>query len=281
MILHIVPVGLSIITNLDGTTSKAIRANPATYLNDRVELRKIVAAQQTKLKRAPGSHAEKSVSAEIASLTYNGESRAYDPYPNAGHNVLFLASKSPDSSGPGELAAMMNLMALELAGLNLPPDYIPERDAPCSDGVLPLPAGIVAVPGLEPASGNDFKQTGIANIAGLMAKVVSKLNEERGAAAVFHLSGGFGATIPFLVFFAELLQAAVRSKATVRAQMIWEKADVTVDIPLRPYNLEHLRAELNKKGDGQYGDGYLARGKEFTALGTAVDEFLREIMPRL
>lgn len=252
---HLVPVGLSILEKMNEEQLKLL---PVRLGRDRTGLH-----QEMWAASVAAVSAERASLAEAFWLAQPGTER-----------VLFLAS----DTDRGKCAAQLNALALAASfeeTTSAQPTFY-------SSG-SPL---VVVIEDLNPKNDERFR-LGMANLARALSTVAN--DAENGDQVVVHLSGGYKATIPYMVVLTEILSAVLSEKGVydLRALIRWEGTEGHLDVPLRQVDLAQLRRELGGDlPDGahdQYGDGFLYTGayagakvpqERLSSLGAAVAAML-------
>ena len=190
---HIVPTGISILRDLDDAAEAKVDGD----LNgDRQALHQIWKASAS------------NISAERGGLltATNGEQTK----PNLPDDrIIFLASDTE----AGQRAARLNAVCFDAGfvggsfGSSIPTGQVV----------------VLTITDLEPADTIRFR-TGMANLARFFTLLSKRVNDER---VIIHLSGGFKATIPYLIKLTELLMSSFAQRdnpPTLLARIQWEGA---------------------------------------------------------
>jgi CRISPR-associated protein (Cas_APE2256) len=181
--------------------------------------------------------------------------------------IIFLASDTPD----GLLAARFNALIwaanFEVASFGT---VIPNE-----------PIVVLTIQDLKPADAVKFDD-GMTNLARFFRELERRVKHPE--QVVVHLSGGFKATIPYLIKLAELVQSKFGQRPEppeLQAKIRWVGAAKPLPVPLQRVDLGHLWRELyGKAPQGErslFGHGYLYDGtdrKQPTELGKVVKSFL-------
>lgn len=138
------------------------------------------------------------LSAEVASL------HGHTPQPGALERLVLLASDTAE----GVLAALLNAARLRKQVIYHPRPQLDSTAAgyPVLDEGMEEPLHILRIPGLLPNSTDRFSEA-MAHVAVAMVWA-GRLHRNAGEKLAIHLSGGYKATIPYLVTLAEYVRAA-------------------------------------------------------------------------
>jgi hypothetical protein len=194
--------------------------------------------------------------------------------------VVLLASDTDE----GILAALLNTTLLERGADYWPEppdlrggDWAPAVTGLCSPGVG-VPVSIVRIPGLVPKHSDEF-----AAAAGrvAMALIWAAQQPQAAGGVVFHLAGGYKATIPFLVPLAEYVHAYLAPTPLT----VWCKhlsGDEAIAVPLRLVDLADLDVLPSVPAGGAVDDarleGFAHAGRKLTEVGKALEFFRAHVL---
>jgi hypothetical protein len=138
------------------------------------------------------------LSAEVASL------HRHTPPPDARDRIVLLASDTAE----GVLAALLNAARIRQRVIYHPKPVLDSTATghPVLDEGAEEPLRILRIPGLLPDSADRFSEA-MAHVAAAMVWA-ARLHRRHGEELTIHLSGGYKATIPYLVALAEYVGAA-------------------------------------------------------------------------
>ena len=244
---HIVPTGISILQKFD------VKKWPDLHVT--LADRKSRPALHAKYKPSP------------ANISAEREGLLGVPLDLADAHIIFLSSDTLDGRSAARLNAV--LWAADFG------------EATFGDVIPNVAVLVLTIKDLDPADSIKFR-SGMAGLARFFRSLGERVDQ--GSEVVVHLSGGFKATIPYLIKLAELLQSKFAEQAPppeLTARIRWEGAAHTLPVPLQRIDLGHMWRELYSKlepGERRlFGHGYLypgAYGKNLTELGEAVAAFL-------
>jgi hypothetical protein len=254
---HLIPVGLSI---LDKRPAQARL------------LRTVAGFDPGELHRQLWPLPAGEVSAERASLHEVG-------YASGAEQMVVLCASDTTE---GMLAGELNAAAIA-------PTYSKAGSATPMWWCQPSPI-VMRVDQLDPLDDELFR-AGMAHLAEVFARVALEVGDDD--AVVVHLSGGYKATLPYLVVLTEILRAALGDRGhrgSFQAVIRWEHTQGRLAVPLRHIDLAGLHAELDGSLDRQhplYGDGFLYEGNyrgpppedRLTALGRTVAAMIAALRP--
>ena len=232
--LHIVPVGLSIRDWLGCSDFEAFGA-----ANPNPQAQEYALARISDERNPLQAEREKGPSAELDSLDCKGLT-AKDP-------ILFLASDTEQ----GVRAAQILTRATDR--LSSPVTRVDDNWT--MSMVKPSATSILRCSNLNPKDASLFKD-GVCSMARVLCGVLTALDEKIGHVHV-HLSGGFKATIVFLLPIVEIVGSLAVPE--VEASVLWESSATPIPVPLRRIDQATLEEELNQgqSNKSQFGAGYL------------------------
>lgn len=264
MTVHLISVGRSILDTFDRPRSRVDNPDLVRMLKDARPgellaevrdgadadawvaratdpVRGVPALTEAIARAAPGTWPAR-VSAELDTLHHEGA------YPLSGTDIaVLICSDTPD----GLLSALWNAVALTTGGPDPRPmdriGYLADPGSPL--GTVRGRALIVRMPGLDIGDEKSFTQSmrGLGTLAGHLVAHPEVPEEEP---AVCHLSGGYKATIPYLIGLAEAIRSLPGTRQ-VEALVLHEAASTTVRLPLRRIAPELIACEL--KGFDEHG----------------------------
>jgi hypothetical protein len=194
-------------------------------------------------------------------------------------NALALTGSDPaapgrDGTGLDRVHYLTDLTAVR-GPADLTPIFKPLRDCPAGG-----PAVICRVPGLDAADSAGFRDA--MGYLGWLAKGLLEHVHQQGEEFRFYLSGGFKATIPYLIGLAEGIRGLARARVT--AWVLHEATDTAIGLPLRKLAGDVVRSQLGyfdglvsvREPKGLQLDGYAyeqsddGRRWELTAFGVGL-----------
>lgn len=210
------------------------------------------------------------VSAELSTFATVGQIRTGLP---PGDVAVLLTS---DTSA-GLNAALWNGLALTGGDLDKV-RYRPDPGGTTSFAPSRGCAVICRVPGLDAGNSSGFTQA-MGYLGSLGRSLLDHVHND-GEEFAFYLSGGFKATIPYLIGLAEGVRSLTR--APVRAWVLHDTTDTRIELPLRRLSKPVVNRELTSfnggvstvKPETNQLDGYayeqVGRGWELTAFGAGL-----------